>query len=437
MMKFINLASALAMVAAVNAVITPKVILVTGFTPETQLWDPYNLTEEYRIEGLLPHSAPFRCDKAGEICNLEMGMAEIGNPIATTSLWLNTHFDVSKAYWIVNGIGGVNPKLATEGGVAVSQYVVEFELAMSLLGDDLPANFSGQTVFSYFQNFPNLYPPLIGTEVFELNSKLIEKFFCVSGGVELAEADDDVVNFRSLYEFEAAKGSPQLVKCDVLSSMLYWHGDEWANNAEYYASVLTSNKAQYCITDEDDTGTMTGLMRGAMYGKVDFNRVLVLKGASNFDRPPKGMSAYDSLFVIGQTGFETSLENIYRVGSVFVDDIIENWDVLYEQGIASDNYVGDLMGLLGGTPDFASPAGTEIEVNVTANYMPREFTPMCNFTANVNHFIYGNTTTSLTPQISGPIVSIPDVVSETNESTSNAKMSVVIMILSLVAVFTL
>lgn len=436
-MKLSILTSASVMFVTVNAVITPKVILVTGFTPESRIWDSYNLTEEYRVEGLLPQSAPFRCNKEGEICNVEMGMAEIGNPIAIGALWLNPDIDVSKSYWIVNGIGGVNPKLATEGGVAVSQYVVEFELGMSLLGDDLPANFSGNALFPGFENRPNLYPNLSGTEVFELNSNLIEKFFCVSGNVELAEADSDVINFRSLYEFERARESPKLVKCDVLSAMMYWHGDVWAKNAEYFSSVITNNKAQYCITDEDDTGTMLGLLRGAYYGKVDFSRVLVLKGASNFDRPPKGVSAYDSLFEIGQSGFLASLENIFRVGSVFVDDIIENWGPVYDIGISADNYIGDVFGLLGGTPDFVLTPGTE--VNVTDNYSPQDFSPKCNFSENYNHFLYGNTTTSLSPGITGTFLAIPvDVVSvsDTNDSRGQVRAPLLIILVSLLAVFT-
>lgn len=36
-----------------------------------------------------------------------------------------------------------------------------------------------------------------------------------------------------------------------------------------------------------------------------------------------------------------------------IEDIVfNNWDTIYEKGIAPQNYVGDIFGSLGGTPDF-------------------------------------------------------------------------------------
>lgn len=32
--------------------------------------------------------------------------------------------------------------------------------------------------------------------------------------------------------------------------------------------------------------------------------------------------------------------------------MFENWDTIYEAGIAPNNYVGDIFGSLGGIPDF-------------------------------------------------------------------------------------
>lgn len=52
-------------------------------------------------------------------------------------------------------------------------------------------------------------------------------------------------------------------------------------------------------------------------------------------------------------GFPLSLANIYNAGIKVIEDIVfNNWDTIYEKGIAPQNYVGDIFGSLGGTPDF-------------------------------------------------------------------------------------
>lgn len=342
----------IALAAPVSKKISPKVMLVTGFTPEADVWTPFNFTEQYPVVGFMPEYENVTCTASGDICSMTMGQAELGDSLAIAALWLSPDFDLSKTYFIVNGIVGINPKLATEGGVSVSRYVVEFEMGQSLLGSDLPANFSGLTLFSEFTGDPYKYPDVSGTEVYELNNDLIDRFVNVTKNVTLAEAPKSVQDYRKRYIYKAARHAPEIVRCDTVSAMTYWAGEEWARNVEFFSQLLTNGSAQYCATTQDDTGTMVGLVRGALYNKLDFSRVLVLHGASDFDRPPPDATAYQGLFVEGQSGFDTALVNIYRAGAPFVEDIVANWEKVYKKGIAPSNYVGDILGLLGGKPDF-------------------------------------------------------------------------------------
>ena len=60
--------------------------------------------------------------------------------------------------------------------------------------------------------------------------------------------------------------------------------------------------------------------------------------------------------LITQQGFEPSLQNIYLAGREVVGGILSGWDSTFSSGVPADNYIGDIFGTLGGTPDFGNPA---------------------------------------------------------------------------------
>jgi len=60
---------------------------------------------------------------------------------------------------------------------------------------------------------------------------------------------------------------------------------------------------------------------------VDIDRFLVLRGGSNYTMQPPGISAAENLLKEndGYAGLEASLENIYTVGSIVIDELLDNW----------------------------------------------------------------------------------------------------------------
>ena len=61
--------------------------------------------------------------------------------------------------------------------------------------------------------------------------------------------------------------------------------DEWANEwTRYY----TGGKGNFMIAGMEDTGTLQALTFLAQAGRVDLNRVLVLRTVSNYDREAPG-----------------------------------------------------------------------------------------------------------------------------------------------------
>jgi hypothetical protein len=116
------------------------------------------------------------------------------------------------------------------------------------------------------------------------------------------------------------------------------------------------------MTAQEDNATLEALLRAASHGKVDFGRIIILRTASDFDRPYPGLSDLDNLFYAEQGGFEPALQNIYLAGTPVVKGILEGWTGTFEEGVEAGNYLGDIFGTLGGTPDFGP--GMEIATAV-------------------------------------------------------------------------
>jgi purine nucleoside permease len=66
----------------------------------------------------------------------------------------------------------------------------------------------------------------------------------------------------------------------------------------------------------------------AKAGRAEWNRVLVLRTASNFDCPPDGVTAAANLarLKLGQySAYLPALEAAWRVGNTVVENLVRNW----------------------------------------------------------------------------------------------------------------
>ena len=88
----------------------------------------------------------------------------------------------------------------------------------------------------------------------------------------------------------------------------------------------------------EDTGTLQSLKYLAAAGRIDWQRILVLRTVSNFDRQPRGMTAAESLATqrIGKySAYLPSLEAAYTVGHAVVNELLTHWPQ-YEQEFTVD-----------------------------------------------------------------------------------------------------
>ena len=210
--------------------------------------------------------------------------------------------------------------------------------------------------------FPTEYPQSIyGTEVFEVNDALRQ---LAIGFAQTATLNDSSAamayraNYASTAAYTPGSEPPSVLGCDVATSDVYFSGALLGETFENTTKLFTNGSGVYCTTAQEDNGTLEALLRGALANLTDFSRIIVMRTASDFDRPYIGESDnvadanIFNLFYANQGGFEPALMNIYLAGVKVVEGILNEWDTTFEKGIKAPNYIGDIFGSLGGTPDF-------------------------------------------------------------------------------------
>jgi len=82
------------------------------------------------------------------------------------------------------------------------------------------------------------------------------------------------------------------------------------------------------IAAMEDSGTLQALTFLSQAGRIDLQRVLVLRTVSNYDREPPGTTVADSLKTLvsgNYSAYFPALEAAQIVGDKVVRDIVEHW----------------------------------------------------------------------------------------------------------------
>jgi len=282
-------------------------------------------------------------------------MGLINAALSIAALLASPHFNFSKSYFLIAGIGGINPKVGTLGSVVLAQYVVQVDLQYELDAREIPLGWATgyfpQGALSPTQQPRTFY----GTEVYQLNSNLRTRAVTLARNASLHDAPT-VREYCARYattldhgEYQPATAPPAVIEADVTASNVFFHGHRLSNAFEQTCRTFTNSAALYGITAQEDSGTLAALLQGAVQKKLDFSRIVLLRSASNFDQPPEGEAPEIPLHV-GHGGFGLAVENVYRVGIEVVKGILEAWEDVYEGGVETRDYVGDVLGSLGGIP---------------------------------------------------------------------------------------
>ena len=249
----------------------------------------------------------------------------------------------------------MNPEVATLGSVTFARYAVQVALQYEFDAREIPSNFTtGYVPQGSFS--PTEYPQSIyGTEVFEVNDALRQLAIGFAKTATLNDSSDAIsyrANYASVSAYQAGSMPPTVVGCDVATSDVYFSGTLLSEAFGNTTKLFTNGSGIYCTTAQEDNATLEALLRGAANNLTDFSRIIVMRTASDFDRPFAGEADTENLFYADQGGFDPAINNIYLAGVKVVEGILNGWNRTFSKGVNATNYVGDIFGTLGGVPDF-------------------------------------------------------------------------------------
>jgi len=295
---------------------------MTGDIPgEAQLWiERQDLAPKFEIPGA---DGWLYCnDRAHCLALTQMGIA---NSAATMmAVGLDPRLDLTRTYFIVAGIAGTPPSLASIGSAAWAEWVVEADFSHSFDARELPDGFEhAKFRFGCSEPWCEDRDPF-GFEAFQLNKQLTARAYKLSKDIELASSPETESYGRN-YPAAPAHEKPVVTTCDSLAGSTFWHGKRSSEWATWWVDQWTEHQGKYCMANMEDSATLLSLKRLADAQRLDFNRIMVLRTTSNYDQPYPGQAITESLWSQPAVSRDLAVENAYRVGMAVAEDILSNW----------------------------------------------------------------------------------------------------------------
>lgn len=298
----------------------------TGDMPgEYQLW-----VEREHLEQIIPMPAAFhhaRLNKDG-VLGILTGMGTAKAAASVMAVGLDPRFDFSHAYWIVAGIGGGDPADVSLGSAVWAEHVIDGDLAYELDARQIPADWAtGYVPLRHATPYEAPAQPESG-ELYTLNPALVSWALRLTQDTPLADSADLRKARERFAGFPNAVKPPFVTKGDDISSSTFWHGSKMSEWANAWTRYFTNGKGNYMVCGMEDSGTLQALTFLSQAGRVDLQRVLVLRTVSNFDQEPPGSSAADSLkSIVGRkySAYFAALEAAETVADRVVRELVSHW----------------------------------------------------------------------------------------------------------------
>lgn len=243
------------------------------------------------------------------------------------ALGLDERFDLSKAYWVIAGIGGGDPLDVSLGTGVWAKHVVDGDLLYEIDGREIPSNWE-YGLIPLGAKEPNQEATgwTVDTIVYDLNPSLVDWAYELTKDHPV-EDTPAIKSFRAHYKgFPNAMKPPFVTVGDTLGASTYWHGELLNNWANDWVKLHAGEKANMVTTNMEDNGTLTALHRLARTGRVDTDRVLVLRTVSNYSFPPPGKSAAWSTTAPYPDQGLPAYEAAFGLGNRVVQTLLEGWD---------------------------------------------------------------------------------------------------------------
>lgn len=344
---------------AENAPLRPKVVIVGYFETskaygEKGYWgeadrpgELYHWIKGFHLDRRVEVPGAFTAgwtNEDGSILAMKIGPNSLHPAVNITALGLDPDIDLSKAYWLLTGIAGTSPEVGTIGDMVWTDMVVDGDVAHEIDAREIPNDWpTGYFPAGKTEPYPQPRVPAGSAEdvrtwsgrfqanrahtVFMLNQGLMHWALSLTDGL-VPPQTKAMQTVRESYRQPAARAAAKVRSGATLSAQTFWLGarmDQWARD---WVAYMSDGRAAFHTTETNDAGTLVALLALGKAGKVDPDRVLLLRGASNFDMPPAGVPAAEQLKHEGPQKFAAylaSLQGLYQTGAVVVQELLQHW----------------------------------------------------------------------------------------------------------------
>ena len=288
---------------------------------------------------------PLRTNKDHTVLGMLSGATQPNATASMMLLGLDPRFDLSHAYILINGAAGVDPKWGSIGSAAWARYVLG-DVAREIDAREIPREwpYGWHPIWAREPNQrlpsqPGLRLAQQGalSDLHPLNEKLADWAYEQTKAIDLGD-DADLKAFRAEYAgFPQAQRPPFVGLGDTFSSDIYWQGRIMNQFAEDWVHLWTDGKGVFAMVDMEDAGFMVAIERLGKMQRVDPQRVMVLRTASNYSMQPPGQDALQSL-TTGYSNGRMAAESAWRCGSTVLHKILSDWPDTYAripEGVAA------------------------------------------------------------------------------------------------------
>jgi purine nucleoside permease len=318
--------------------IAVRVVIVTTWEDAVDGRDIKGELHDWRVQWPMPEvlafpvgSHPLQYDPKRRVLAILTGMATARAAASIMALGEDPRFDLSHAYWIVAGTAGVDPKVASAGSTAWARWIIDGDLDQELDVRDMPDGWpTGIVPYDRTRPYETPAPPLqndLANVGFALNRKLVDWAFDMTRSITLPD-DATLERIRAPYS-GVARHPPFVLEGDGLMSARSWYGVHLTEWAERWVGYWTAGQGVFAMSAEEDTGILQALTMLGQDRRVRLDRILVLRGASDYTVNPSTMTAADFLAKETREGFpaeKEALDNLYTVASPVARALADDWD---------------------------------------------------------------------------------------------------------------
>lgn len=303
---------------------------------EFQYW-----VENLPMDKTLPFPLGYRDLRYNEekgVLGIVTGIGNTKAGISIQTLGMDPRFDLSKAYWVVAGISGIDPYDASTGSAVWADWIIDGDMSHEIDAREIPQDWNtGYIPLRKTKPYELPMPAERDVVAFKLKESLVQWAYNLTKDIELLDPEGTSKMREKYAGLPAQNMKPSVSIGSQLAASTYWHGalfNDWAND---WVDYWTEGEGNFVTSAMEEVGTWHALERLNANGLVDLDRFLVLRTGSNFTMQWPGISAYESLSGEklsgkGYSGYIPSLDAAYKVGSVVVNELSTNWE-LYKEDI--------------------------------------------------------------------------------------------------------